>query len=98
LYASAGLSDDADAADELERLRTERDEADRGASRAAAAAGIASITLGKDWDSLSWDERRALIQAVVTRAVVGTAVPGAGKSRDAAAARITTTIALAFQQ
>jgi DNA invertase Pin-like site-specific DNA recombinase len=98
LYASAGLGDDADAADELERLRTERDEADRRASLAASAAGVASITLGKDWESLSWDGRRTLIQAVVTRAVVGPAVPGAGKSRDAAAARITTTIALTGQQ
>ena len=55
-----------------------RDEArDRHDQLAAASAPAITVSAG-DWDSLTLDERRALIAAVIERAVVR---PGRGSDR-----------------
>jgi site-specific DNA recombinase len=77
--AFSGL-DDVEAA--RERLSALRDERDRKRDRLAelqAAADAATVTVAAgDWDLLTLDERRALIRAIVERAVVA---PGRGRDR-----------------
>jgi site-specific DNA recombinase len=77
--AFTGLDDVEAARERLSALREERDRArDRLAElSAASAAATVTVTTG-DWDVLTLDERRALIRAVVDRAVVA---PGRGRDR-----------------
>ncbi len=78
IRAFAGLEDEAVARERLQKLRAARDEArDRYDQLAAASAPAITVSAG-DWDSLTLDERRALIAAVVERAVVR---PGRGSDR-----------------
>lgn len=81
----AGLEDEAAARERLQELRVARDEArERHDQLAAASAPAATLSSG-DWDALTLDERRALIVAVVERAVVR---PGRGSDRITVEARI----------
>jgi site-specific DNA recombinase len=74
----AGLEEEQAARERLQELRTARDEArDRHDELVAASAPAISVRVG-DWDLLTLEERRALIRAVVDRAVVG---PGRGAER-----------------
>jgi len=84
IRAFAGLEDEAAARARLQELRVSRDEArDRHDQLAAASAPAITVSAG-DWDSLTLDERRALIVAVVDRAVVR---PGRGADRITVEAR-----------
>lgn len=74
----AGLEDEQAARERLQELRTARDQArDRHDELLAASAPAISVSAG-DWDLLTLEERRALIRAVVERAVVS---PGRGSNR-----------------
>lgn len=74
----AGFEDEPAARQRLEELRVARDEArDRLAALGSTRAAI-SLRPSSDWDRLSTDARRALIKAVVDRAVVA---PGRGPDR-----------------
>jgi site-specific DNA recombinase len=80
----AGLEDEQAARERLRELRTARDRArDRHDELLAASAPAITVTAG-DWDLLARDERRALIRAVVERAVVS---PGRGRDRISVEAR-----------
>jgi len=73
-----GLDDVEAARERLTDLREARDQArDRLADLQAAALPAVIVTAG-EWDLLSLDERRALVRAVVDRAVVR---PGRGSDR-----------------
>jgi site-specific DNA recombinase len=80
----AGLEDEAAARERLGELRAARDEArERHDDLLAASAPAMTVTAG-EWDLLTHDERRALIRAVVDRAVVR---PGRGFDRVTVEAR-----------
>lgn len=73
-----GLEDEQAARERLQELRAARDQArDRHDELLAASAPAITVSAG-DWDLLTLDERRALIRAVVERAVVR---PGRGPDR-----------------
>jgi hypothetical protein len=60
-------------------LRDERGQArDRLSELQAAAVPAVTVSASGDWDSLTLDERRALIRAIVERADVA---PGRGQGR-----------------
>lgn len=66
----AGLEDEQAARERLQELRAERDQArERHDELLAASAPAVTVSAG-DWDVLTLDERRALIVAVIERAVV----------------------------
>ena len=76
--AFSGLDDIAAARQRLLELRDGRDQArDRVDELRAAAAPTITVTAG-DWDLLTLDEQRALVRAVIDRAVVA---PGRGADR-----------------
>ena len=80
----AGLEDEEAARERLQELRAARDQA-RERHDELLAASAPAITVGAgDWDLLTLDERRALIRAVVDRAVVR---PGRGADRITVEAR-----------
>jgi DNA invertase Pin-like site-specific DNA recombinase len=77
--AFSGLEDVASARQKLLDLRDARDRArERLDDLQAAAAPAVSVTASGDWDALLMDERRALIRAVIDRAIVA---PGRGVER-----------------
>ena len=77
--AFTGLEDVDSARERLVALREARDVArDRLGELQAAAAPAVAVTATGDWNVLTLDEQRALIRAVVDRAVVG---PGRGRER-----------------
>lgn len=83
--AFTGLEDVDAARERLLALREERDRArDRLAELQAAAAPAVTVTATGDWELLTLDEQRALIRAVVDRAVVA---PGRGRDRITVEAR-----------
>jgi hypothetical protein len=78
IRAFSGLDDVEAARERLTELRDRRDQArDRVAELQAVAAPAVTVGAG-DWDLLTIDEQRALIQAVVDEAIV---VPGRGCDR-----------------
>jgi hypothetical protein len=80
----AGLEDEEAARERLQELRAARDQA-RVRHDELLAASAPAMTVGAgDWDLLTLDERRALIRAVVERAVVR---PGRGADRITVEAR-----------
>jgi site-specific DNA recombinase len=77
--AFTGLEDVDSARERLLELQAERDEArERLDELRAAASPALTLDAGRDFDSLSLDGQRALIRAVVDRAVVA---PGRGSDR-----------------
>jgi site-specific DNA recombinase len=74
----AGLEDEAAAREQLQELQAKRDEAREVHDQLVAASAPAITLSAGDWDALTLDERRALIVAVVDRAVVR---PGRGPDR-----------------
>jgi site-specific DNA recombinase len=73
-----GLEDEQSARERLQELRAARDRArERHDELLAASAPAVTVSAG-DWDLLTLEERRALIRAVVERAVVR---PGRGADR-----------------
>jgi hypothetical protein len=78
IRAFAGLEDEQAARERLQELREARDRArDRHDDLVTSAPAAMTVSAG-DWDLLTLDERRALIRAVVDRAVVS---PGRGPDR-----------------
>lgn len=77
-FSAAGVLDEPSAADELAELRRRRDEAVRRAEHLRGLSSVATVNPDADWDLLTLDEQRALIRAVVARAVVN---PGRGPGR-----------------
>ena len=78
IRAFAGLEDELAARERLQELREARDQA-RERHDELLAASAPALTVGAgDWDLLTTEERRALIRAVVERAVVS---PGRGTDR-----------------
>jgi hypothetical protein len=76
--AFAGLEDEQAARERLQQLRAGRDAArERHDALLAASTPAVAVSAG-NWDVLTLDERRALIRAVVDRAVVS---PGRGRGR-----------------
>jgi len=74
----AGLEDEQVARERLQELREARDQArDRHDELLAASVPAVTVSAG-DWDVLTFDERRALIVAVIEQAVVR---PGRGSDR-----------------
>jgi DNA invertase Pin-like site-specific DNA recombinase len=74
----AGLEEEQAARERLQELRDARDQArDLHDDLLAASAPAITVRAG-DWDLLTLEERRALIRAVIDRAVVG---PGRGAER-----------------
>ena len=71
-FAATGLDHEPAAVDRLAELRQARDEAQVEVDRLGPDA-VKAIALGEDWDRLSLDGKRALIQATVERAVVAPA-------------------------
>jgi site-specific DNA recombinase len=78
LRAFAGLEDEQAARERLQELRAARDEARVRHDQLVAASAPAQTVSAGDWDTLTLDEQRALIAAVVARAVVR---PGRGGDR-----------------
>jgi hypothetical protein len=77
--AFSGLDDVAAARDRLIALRDARDAArDRLSDLQAASAPTLTISATHDWDLLTLDEQRAIIRAVIDRAIVA---PGRGVGR-----------------
>jgi hypothetical protein len=74
----AGLEDEEAARERLQELRAARDQARERHDELLAASAPAITVRAGDWDLLTLDERRALIRAVVDRAVVR---PGRGPDR-----------------
>jgi hypothetical protein len=73
-----GLEDEQAARERLQELRAARDEArERHDELLAASAPAITVSAG-DWNLLTLEERRALIRAVIERAVVA---PGRGADR-----------------
>jgi site-specific DNA recombinase len=73
-----GLEDEQATRERLQELRTSRDQArERHDDLLAASAPAITVSAG-DWDLLTLEERRALIRAVIERAVVA---PGRGADR-----------------
>jgi site-specific DNA recombinase len=78
IRAFDGLGDEEATRERLRELRETRDQArERHDELLAASAPAITISAG-DWDQLTVDERRALIRAVVDRALVS---PGRGRDR-----------------
>jgi site-specific DNA recombinase len=78
IRAFAGLEDEQAARARLQELRAARDEArERHDELLAASAPAITVSAG-EWDLLTVEERRALIRAVIDRAVVA---PGRGADR-----------------
>lgn len=78
IRAFDGLGEEQATRERLHELREARDRArDRHDELLAASAPAITVTTG-DWELLTLDERRALIRAVIGRAVVG---PGRGPGR-----------------
>ena len=73
-----GLGDEQATRERLGELRQARDQAREHHDELLAASAPAITVSAGDWDLLTLDERRALIRAVVGRAVVG---PGRGSER-----------------
>jgi site-specific DNA recombinase len=74
----AGLEDEQAARERLQELRAARDQA-RERHDELLAASAPAITVGAgDWDLLTLEERRALIRAVIERAIIS---PGRGTDR-----------------
>jgi site-specific DNA recombinase len=74
----AGLEDEQAARERLQELRAARDQSrERHDELLAASAPAITVSAG-DWDLLTLEERRALIRAVIERAVVA---PGRGADR-----------------
>jgi site-specific DNA recombinase len=73
-----GLGDEPAARERLQELRDARDQARERHSELLAASTPAITVTADDWDALTLDEQRALIRAVVERAVVA---PGRGTDR-----------------
>ena len=83
--AFTGLDDVDSARERLTELREQRDRArDRLADLQAAAVPAVTVSASGDWDLLTLEERRALIRAVVDRAIVA---PGRGRGRVTVTAR-----------
>jgi hypothetical protein len=79
VQAFTGLDDVASARERLSELRVARDAArERLAELRAAAAPTIAVTAGGDWGTMTLEERRALIRAVVLRVDVA---PGRGCGR-----------------
>jgi site-specific DNA recombinase len=77
--AFTGLEDVDAAGERLLELQVERDETrERLDELRAAASPALTLDAGRDFDSLSLDGRRALIRAVIDRAIVA---PGRGRDR-----------------
>jgi site-specific DNA recombinase len=74
----AGLEEEQAARQRLQELRAARDQARERHDELVTASGPAITVSAGDWDLLTLDERRALIRAVVERAVVR---PGRGADR-----------------
>jgi site-specific DNA recombinase len=85
IRAFAGLEDEAAARERLQELRAARDEARERHDQLIAASAPAITVSAGDWDALTLDERRALIVAVVDRAVVR---PRRGPDRITVEARV----------
>jgi DNA invertase Pin-like site-specific DNA recombinase len=77
--AFAGLADEQSATERLAELQRARDSARDRLDQLGGARAAVVINAATDWDSLSLDERRALIRATVARATV--APGGRGASR-----------------
>jgi hypothetical protein len=78
ILAFGGLEDESATRERLRELREQRDTArERHDELVAASAPAITVSVG-DWDDLTLDEQRALIRAVVGRAIVG---PGRGEDR-----------------
>ena len=76
LYAVA--PDEAVLIEELTSARAERDRVQSELDRLEPARAAVNLRLGRDWDKLTLDERRALIRATIARVSVG---PGRGVER-----------------
>jgi site-specific DNA recombinase len=74
----AGLEDEQAARERLQELRAARDQVRERHDQLVTASAPAITVSAGDWDLLTLDERRALIRAVVERAVVS---PGRGADR-----------------
>ena len=81
----AGLEDEQAARQRLQQLRVERDEAREHHDELLVASAPAITVSAGEWDVLTLDERRALIRAVVDRAMVS---PGRGPDRIAVEPRL----------
>ena len=77
IRAFGGLEDEQAARERLQELRVARDEARERHDELLAGSAPAIVSAG-DWDLLSIEERRALIRAVIDRAVVS---PGRSSDR-----------------
>jgi site-specific DNA recombinase len=77
IRAFEGLEDEQAVRERLQELRAARDEARERHDELVAGSAALTVSAG-DWDLLTHDERRALIRAVVDRAVVR---PGRGPDR-----------------
>ena len=71
IRAFSGLADEPAAQERLSELRETRDQARNHAERLGGLRSALTIRVGDDWDRLRTAERRELIRAVVSRAVVG---------------------------
>lgn len=81
----SGLSDEPSAVERLSELRAARDAAQVEVDQIGTGA-VATVNAAEDWDTLTLEEQRALIRAVVAEAVV---LPHAGRRRwDGGAGRI----------
>jgi DNA invertase Pin-like site-specific DNA recombinase len=76
--AFSGLDDVEAARERLTELRDERDRARENLAELKASVLPVLTVTGQDWEDLDLDERRALIKAVIDRAVVS---PGRGPDR-----------------
>ena len=73
----AGFEDESAARERLASLRQARDDAQARLDEFGGVGAAVSINGASDWERLTLDERRALIRAVVSKAVVGTDGKGA---------------------
>lgn len=78
IRAFSGLEDETAARERLAELREARNEAQERMDRITASASEITITAAGDWDTLTLDERRDLIKAVIERVSVA---PGRGPDR-----------------
>jgi site-specific DNA recombinase len=78
IRAYTGLGDEVAVREQLQQLREARDQARESHDDLLAASAPAITVSAGDWDLLTLEERRALIRAVVERAVVS---PGRGPDR-----------------
>lgn len=78
IRAFTGLEDESTARERLAELRQTRDDARAKEEHLSGLQSALTISVGEDWDRLSFDARRGLIRATVERADVG---PGRGAGR-----------------